>query len=265
MPRFPLWQTLLPVGLLIFLSVAHARAAVISQTYALPLGINTAYGPDGMGPRYIIGGNLYRFDWRAAPMAFDFDRNGTVDLTIGGSGRTTPDGSFYMYVTQHGSNQVWALAGGVAGLDFGSHALALLGGSSLGPALTSDVDVIGWHNDDDTRSTSILMQALSGRKVSGDFFPTTLFEQKYLGFRFEGEGGLHYGWMALSGYVFFGEEIYVYSWAYESEPNTALIVGQVPEPTVPMLLGMGLWLGMRRRRLHAVRVIALSPNPFGVP
>jgi hypothetical protein len=222
-----------------------ARAAVIYQSYSLPLGVNSI-GKTGIGG-YIVDGKRYSFAWVPVPMDFDFDGNGAVDLTIDGSGRTSD--TQFMYVTQQGRNQVWALAGGAAGLDFGSHALALPGGSSLGPSLTADVDVVGWRNDDDTRGYAILMEALSGRPVSGAFFPRTLFEQKYLGFRFEGQGGLHYGWMALSAYGFYGREIYVYSWAYESEPNTALIVGQVPEPTVPVLLGMGLWCGMRRRRV----------------
>jgi hypothetical protein len=221
-------------------------AAVVYQNYPLPLGVNTLGRDNGQGPGYLIGGTIYRFDWRAAPADFDFDGNGAVDLTIAGNGHTEPAST--MYVTQHGRNQVWSLAGGAAGLDFGTHALALLGGSIIGPSLQSDNPRIGWHNEDDTQGYSALMTSVSGTPASGTFFPTTLFEQKYLGFRFEREGGLHYGWIALSGYAFYGQEIYVYSWAYESEPDTALAVGQIPEPTVPALLGLGLWFGMKRRK-----------------
>ena len=232
----------------VILAGTGAKAAVIAETYVLPLGVNTLGRDNGKGPGYIIRGTLYKFNWTAAPRPFDFDGNGTTDLTISGNGRTSFTSS--MFVTQHGRNQVWSLAGGAGGGDTGSHAMALLGGTSFGPSMHSDVPVIGWHNNDDTGHFSILMEAVSGRAVSGAVFPSYLFEQKYLGFRFEREGALHYGWMALSGFSFYGEEIYVYSWAYESEPDTALIVGQIPEPTVPALLGFALWVGMRRGRAN---------------
>jgi len=237
---------LLLVVFSVTLGLQNSRAAVIYQSYALPLGINTLGRDGGRGPGYIIEGTRYTFDWRAAPYSFDFDGNGSVDLTISGNGRTSFTTS--MFVTQHGSNQVWSVAEGFAGLDFGSHALALLGGSTLGSGLYSENPMVGWHNEDDTQGFSILMEAISGSPVSGTFFPRTLFEQKYLGFRFERDGGLHYGWMALSAYAFYGDEIYVYSWAYESEPDTALVVGQVPEPTVQALQGLGTGFAMRRRR-----------------
>ena len=232
------------IGLFLFWG-AGAKAAIISQTYVVPLGINTL-GKTGNLSFYIIGGNLYRFKWVVAPQVFDFDNNGSTDLTISGNGSTSFTSS--MFVTQHGRNQVWSLAGGAGGGDIGSHAIALVGGSTFGPSMNSDVPVIGWHNNDDTRHFSVLMEAFSGRPASGFFFPSYLFEQKYLGFRFEREGALHYGWMALSGYFFYGEEIYVYSWAYESQPDTALVVGQIPEPAIPVLLGLTLWMGMRRKR-----------------
>ena len=152
-----------------------------------------------------------------------------------------------MFVTQHGRNQVWSLAGGAAGFDFGSHALSLAAGSTIGPSLHHAFPQVGWHNDDDTRAPSILMESEAGRPVSGTFFPKFLFEQKYLGFRFERDGALDYGWLALSAYSSYGSEIYAYSWAYESEPDTPLIVGQILEPAVHFLLAGVVWCAAMRR------------------
>ncbi len=223
----------------------RTMAAVIYQQYPRPLGVN-ALGKTGNLSGYIIEGTLYQFTWAKTPHDFDFDGNGTVDLTIGGNWRTSVTDS--IFVTQHGRNAVWSVAGGVAGNDFGSHALALAGGTELGPSLHSEEPRTGWHNEDDTRGFSVLMEGMSGTPVSGTFFPDSLFQQKYLGFRFERDGALHYGWMALSGYAFYGNEIYVYSWAYESQPDTALIVGQVPEPSAAGLLCLGFWWMTGRRR-----------------
>ena len=241
--RFTLPRALVP-ALTFILPADCLPAAVISQVYGVPLMIN-AFGAGSAA--YRINGTIYRFDSVQAPVSFDFDRNGSTDLTISSTGQSSD--TSIMFATQHGRNQVWSLAGRVAGLDFGSHALSLAAGSTLGPSLHDDFPRIGWHNDDDTRGTSILMQSDAGRPVSGTFFPSYLFEKKYLGFRFERDGALHYGWMEFSAYAFYGTQIYAYSWAYESEPNTPLIVGQIPEPTLPALLaGAVCAAGIRRRR-----------------
>ena len=241
--RFTLPRALVP-ALTFILPADYLPAAVISQVYGVPLAI-IVFGPGD--PNYIIDGTIYRFKGAPAPFDFDFDQNGSTDLTISGNGRS--GFTFAMFVTQHGRNQVWSLAGGVAGFDFGSHAWSLAAGSTVGPSLNHDFPRIGWHNDDDTRASSVLMESEAGSPVSGTFFPKYLFEKKYLGFRFERDGALHYGWMALSAYANYGTEVFAYSWAYESEPDTPLIVGQIPEPSVPALLaGAVCAAGIRRRR-----------------
>ena len=125
---------------LVFFAGTGAKAAIVSQSYSVPLGINTL-GKTGNLSAYITGGNLYSFTWIEAPKAFDFDGNGSTDLTISGNGRTSFTSS--MFVTQHGRNQVWSLAGGVGGGDTGSHSIALLWGSTFGLSMHSNVPVIG--------------------------------------------------------------------------------------------------------------------------
>jgi hypothetical protein len=49
-----------------------------------------------------------------------------------------------------------------------------------------------------------------------------------------------------------GSQIYAYSWAYESEPDTPLIVGRIPAPAVHLLLAGVVWgAAMRRTRSRA--------------
>ena len=69
-----------------FFAGTGAKKAIISENYAVPLGINTLGRDNGQGPAYIIDGARYSFYWTAAPRPFDFDGNGTTDSTISGNG-----------------------------------------------------------------------------------------------------------------------------------------------------------------------------------
>ena len=225
-------------------------AAVIVQTFEKPLAPNTKGHINDMGPGYIIDGIEHRAWWLPAPAPLDVDGNGTTDLTIGGTGRG--ETIVAMYVTQTGRNQVWSRAGGFEGLDIGSDAIALIGGTQIGPDLSSPNPLIGWHNDDDTGYYSTLAWALGaggGSPQGGDFIASYAFEPKYLGVRFEKEGRLHYGWVCLSDSFYVAEQIWIYQWAFESEPETGLRVGQVPEPSAALLLlATPLLFAARRNR-----------------
>jgi hypothetical protein len=109
-----------------FMLPASLPAAVISQVYPVPLIINV-FGSGNA--TYLIDGTFYRFKGARPPFDFDFDQNGSTDLTINGNGDPSAP-TWAMFVTQHGRNQVWSLAGGAAGFDFGSHALSLAAGST---------------------------------------------------------------------------------------------------------------------------------------
>ena len=69
----------------------------------------------------------------------------------------------------------------------------------------------------------------------------------YMGVEFYIDDHIHYGWINL--WVAeggpYGE---IYGWAYESNPNTPIIAGAIPEPNTFLLLFMsGLVLGASRR------------------
>lgn len=60
----------------------------------------------------------------------------------------------------------------------------------------------------------------------------------YFGIRFDIEGNTHYGWVHVVNT--FGVTGYVTEWGYESNPNTGLLAGVIPEPSTVFLLLGGL-------------------------
>ena len=222
---------------------SKASAAVIAQTFERPLAPNTHnFGPNAV-KNYLVGGKDYRLQWRIAPLAVDLDRNGTTDLTI--VGKIGPTDT--MHVSLTGRNETWALPN----FNLQTFPLALPRGSQLGSSLTSNNPRAGWFNDADAILPGVLTAAAQGDPISGYFLPDIPFEQKYLGVRFERDGAMHYGWMGISGYANIGQEIYIHAWAYESQPDTSIIVGQIPEPGAGLLATASVLLvtlGRRRKQ-----------------
>ncbi|YCM44915.1 hypothetical protein V2O64_02645 [Verrucomicrobiaceae bacterium 227] len=67
----------------------------------------------------------------------------------------------------------------------------------------------------------------------------------YLGFRFEAATGSHYGYALLQDVTSSSAIITAYAW--ESEPNTAILAGAIPEPSAPLLLSLASLLMIGRR------------------
>lgn len=69
----------------------------------------------------------------------------------------------------------------------------------------------------------------------------------YLGFRFNGAEGPQYGYVELDGRS--SADFTVYSYAYQTEANVSILTGQIPEPSVPLLiLSSAVFLIRRRSR-----------------
>lgn len=69
----------------------------------------------------------------------------------------------------------------------------------------------------------------------------------YLGFRFNGDEGPQYGYVELDGRS--SADFTVYSYAYQTEANVPIFTGQIPEPSLPVLiLSSSVFLIRRRSR-----------------
>ena len=222
-----------------------ASAAVIAQTFEQPLAPNTLnWGPDVQAV-HEYQKKLYRFQWRLAPLGVDLDSNGTSDLTFTGTESNTNN---TMRVSLTGRNEVWATLYGMAHNRI-IDALVLRRGSEAGPSLSSANTASGWFNDADAPEPALLTSGIGQIPYKGNFLPDVPFEQKFLGVRFERDGAMHYGWVGISGYANIGQEIYIHAWAYESQPETAITIGQIPEPGAWLLASAGgLLAALRRQR-----------------
>ncbi|MFT7172261.1 MAG: hypothetical protein ACI9NQ_000470 [Paracoccaceae bacterium] len=81
------------------------------------------------------------------------------------------------------------------------------------------------------------------------------FEDTYIGVELEIEGNTHYGWVEYVGFsntkFVANRNIpggFINSWAYESEPDTPIAAGAIPEPSALSLFLLGGLLALHRRR-----------------
>ena len=71
-------------------------------------------------------------------------------------------------------------------------------------------------------------------------------ETTSLGFRFQGEGGFHYGYALFTDTTV--DQTTLVATAWESEPGKGILAGAVPEPSSLAMFLFSLPLFMRRRR-----------------
>lgn len=73
----------------------------------------------------------------------------------------------------------------------------------------------------------------------------------YFGLRFQIDDNIHYGWVLLDFSDFGTVDGKIVGWAYESDANTSLNAGVVPEPSTILLIlagSAGLFLARRKKR-----------------
>ncbi len=112
------------------------------------------------------------------------------------------------------------------------------------------------------RSWNQGMSALLGCREIGCIGLWTSGGTNYIGVEFLLGTDTHYGWVAIDMPAIFGGGILL-SYAYESEPNTPIIAGAIPEPSSTVLVATGTVLLWKRNAKTRKENKALLPTPRG--
>lgn len=167
----------------------------------------------------------------------DMDGNGTIDFSFSGIWHILVDirsenSNRYLIVPDPPPNT----GGPVAALDSG-----FLIGADSGD------DSLAWFGDDYDYWSSLMLNLYPGE--AGEFWG----RRAYVGVEFQTDDGVHYGWLDVEGGTS-GPYAVIRGWAYESTPGMGIIAGAVPEPSIIMLLAVGmLTIGCTLRRAKARR------------
>ena len=131
-----------------------------------------------------------------------------------------------------------------------------------GVPLKADIAIATDLNNPDVKWESaetflFLQGTVMGNPDYGGFFG-----DGYLGISFNVEGSTHYGWVEMShdrdGVRPSPDDpyLYIHGWAWETEANTSIIAGAIPEPSTGILTMIGslalLQLARSRRRRNKI-------------
>ena len=77
----------------------------------------------------------------------------------------------------------------------------------------------------------------------------SLLENSFVGLEFQIQGETHYGWIEIIP-IFDSNQHHtrIAAWAYEDQPNTAILTGAIPEPSPGLLVILALTGLLRRTR-----------------
>jgi len=121
---------------------------------------------------------------------------------------------------------------------------------SVGQGIGSDADGFTWTNNG-LLAYSLDSETIGEPPLSVGYFAGV--ESAYMGFDFQQSGQTYYGWISLgSPYVTgTGGVGWIYSYAYETTPDTSITAGAVPEPSAIGLISLGIGVFAVRLRFFA--------------
>lgn len=195
------------------------KASVISawaRGVSLALMLSTCDMAFGQSIMHVVPQEIVSYGPGEGSRGLDINQDGTTDYILSFS----PSGAWL--VSQSGNFLITG-PGGLVPVTSGSVISSL--GSSLDPAFQ-------WGGG----AATIGGQAVFDGEYyyAGNFSDTDAF----IGLQFQFGGEAHYGWMEIYNYpdVAAGQ---VLAWAYETSPNTSILAGQVPEPSILTLIVIG--------------------------
>ncbi len=169
---------------------------------------------------------------------FDVNNDGIADFTL-----NSPD-TIAINLTPLNNNAILSVL--APPLDIGAYIYALPPGaeisSSLNPAFV-------WFDRNSSGGTATIVASSTAGSL-GYFQGST---DAYAGIRLESGGNYYYGWLHIQN---FGLNLgQISEWAYESSPNTPILAGQVPEPSLRALFIVGTVVlsVLRKRSLRSLR------------
>ena len=194
------------IAVIALLAVTAARSSIVYVDLPDPEGFL------GIGP-----GNPFT-------RTFDFDRNGTIDLEFTAG---VDIFGFYVVGPEGAYTRVVAVSGfGVVPMQFGEEIGSLLGPTAnpraaLFPSPQEWFALTGYSQLSHTFNDS-------GNVTGGPWHPfdDAYGEDAYLGFEFQAEDGIHYGWIRI--HEFAGVGGFFREYAYESRPGVPILAGAKP-------------------------------------
>jgi hypothetical protein len=201
------------------LSCFTSQASVVILNAPTPNGLFSSFGV-----------SIYRFD---------FDSNGSVDLTFNAGIEI-----YGFHVTGPATSEI------IAGVANGYYGAAVLGpGTTFSPSLLpSQTNVFGARYHSFLTGQEATMSFISSESSGGTWEGQT----GYLGFSFLIGQERHYGWIYHQHISSIGG--YFYQYAYETEPGVG-ITTPIPESSSAalLLLGTGVLLSNRNRKFISLR------------